>query len=179
MFSAFLRLCLYQVKVILHQCNIVFITWLYYTPGLLDCVLVDNDSLLNMLKKIFLIFRDQIVLDHVLFCIPITVSLICPKPAEFLKWNNPPSIFGTNHYNFQGYQCENFKLVSQHCIAWSDCTSFHLKQSIYTAGWPTSKSLLDFPKLIFDSSKSGQWTSPFKKFSRIIFNKCRNLRRLF
>ena len=23
-----------------------------------------------------------------------------PEPAEFLKWNNPPSIFGTVHDNF-------------------------------------------------------------------------------
>ena len=26
--------------------------------------------------------------------------LINPEPAEFLKWNNPHSIFGTAHYHF-------------------------------------------------------------------------------
>ena len=26
------------------------------------------------------------------------------QPAEFLKWNNPPAIFGTFHYNFKGFQ---------------------------------------------------------------------------
>ena len=30
-----------------------------------------------------------------------------PFHAEFLKWNNQPSIFGTIHYHFQGYQDEN------------------------------------------------------------------------
>ena len=30
-----------------------------------------------------------------------------PYPAEFLKWNNPNSIFGTVHYHFLGYQDEN------------------------------------------------------------------------
>ena len=28
-----------------------------------------------------------------------TAKEINLKPAEFLKWNNPPSIFGTFHYN--------------------------------------------------------------------------------
>ena len=27
--------------------------------------------------------------------------------AEFLKWNNPPFIYGTFHYHFSGYQDEN------------------------------------------------------------------------
>ena len=36
-----------------------------------------------------------------------------PEPSEFLKWNNPPSIFGTIHYHFYGYQDEKLKLISQ------------------------------------------------------------------
>ena len=36
-----------------------------------------------------------------------------PYHAEFLKWNNPPSIFDTIHYHLKGYQDENLKLVSQ------------------------------------------------------------------
>ena len=35
--------------------------------------------------------------------------MVNPEP-EFLIWNNPPSIFGTVHYQFQGYQSENIKL---------------------------------------------------------------------
>ena len=35
-----------------------------------------------------------------------------PYHAEFLKWNNPPSIYGTFHYQFKGYQDENLMLVS-------------------------------------------------------------------
>ena len=48
---------------------------------------------------------------------------INPSPAKFLKWNNPPSIFGPRHYHFWEYQDENFRLVSQQCSAWSDCTN--------------------------------------------------------
>ena len=46
-----------------------------------------------------------------------------PYHAEFLKWNNPPSIFGTVHYHFQGYQGQNVKLVSQQyraCLDYMD-----------------------------------------------------------
>ena len=46
-----------------------------------------------------------------------------PYHAKFLKWNNPPSIFGTLHYH---YRDEN--LVSQQYRAWSDCTEVQ-------AGW--------------------------------------------
>ena len=35
------------------------------------------------------------------------VITINPKLAEFLKWNNPPSIIGTVHFYFKGYQYEN------------------------------------------------------------------------
>ena len=43
--------------------------------------------------------------NKVLFC------SVNPYHAEFLKLNNPPSIYGTIH--FKGYQDENLKLVSQ------------------------------------------------------------------
>ena len=48
--------------------------------------------------------------------------------AEFLIWNNPPSVFETFHYRFQEYQDENLKvgqpteqsLVRLHrCVSWS------------------------------------------------------------
>ena len=42
-----------------------------------------------------------------------------PQPAEFLKWNNSPSIFGTVQYHF--YLDENLKMVKQQYRAWSDC----------------------------------------------------------
>ena len=29
------------------------------------------------------------------------IPLLNPYHAEFLKWNNPPSIFGTVHYHFR------------------------------------------------------------------------------
>ena len=45
-----------------------------------------------------------------------------PYHAEFLKWNNPPPIFGTVHYHFKGCQDGNLKLVSQQYRAWSDYT---------------------------------------------------------
>ena len=44
-----------------------------------------------------------------------------PYPAEFLKWNCPPFIFGTVPYKFWVYQNENLKLTRQQYIAWSDC----------------------------------------------------------
>ena len=51
-----------------------------------------------------------------------------PYHAEFLKWNNPSSIYRTFHYHFKGYQDENLKLVSQQ---YTD--SMH-----GCAGWPGS-----------------------------------------
>ena len=45
-----------------------------------------------------------------------TIFKFKPSPAKFLKWNNPPSIFGTVNYQFwDGYQDENLKSVSQQC----------------------------------------------------------------
>ena len=51
-------------------------------------------------------------------------------PAEFVKWTCPPSIFGTVHYQFKGYQEKNLRvgqatvqnLVRMHkCADWPGC----------------------------------------------------------
>ena len=47
-------------------------------------------------------------------------TAVNPYSAKFLKWNNPPYIFGTFYCHFLG---ENLKLVSQQYRAWSDCTN--------------------------------------------------------
>ena len=52
-------------------------------------------------------------------------------PPKFFKWNNPPSIFGTVHYHFYGYQDENLKLVSQQYRAWTDCTDVQAGLALY------------------------------------------------
>ena len=57
-----------------------------------------------------------------------------PYHAEFLKWNSPPSIFGTVYYHFKGYQNENLKLVSQQYRAWSNCTDVQAGLALYTGG---------------------------------------------
>ena len=54
-----------------------------------------------------------------------------PFPAKFLKQNNPPYIFGTIHYQFQGYHDENLKLASHQYRAWSDCTDVHAGLALY------------------------------------------------
>ena len=51
-----------------------------------------------------------------------------PYPAEFLKWNNPTSIFGTVH---KGYQYENLQLVSQQYRAWTDYTDVQTGLALY------------------------------------------------
>ena len=51
--------------------------------------------------------------------------------VEFLKWNNPPSTFGTVHYHFKGYQDENLKFVSQPFRAWSDYTDVYAGLTLY------------------------------------------------
>ena len=57
------------------------------------------------------------------------------KLAEFLRWINPPSVFGTVHYHFKGYQDGNLKLVSQQYRAWSDCTdALYWWQRLITLG---------------------------------------------
>ena len=33
-----------------------------------------------------------------------------PNPAEFLKWNSPSWILGTDHYQIKGHQDENLKV---------------------------------------------------------------------
>ena len=45
---------------------------------------------------------------HACFCVCMYMHFVyqnnlssCKHPAEFLKWNNPPSIFGTVHYHFR------------------------------------------------------------------------------
>ena len=35
------------------------------------------------------------------------LTIVNPYHAEFLKWNNPSSNFGTVHCHFKGYQDEN------------------------------------------------------------------------
>ena len=61
---------------------------------------------------------------YLLFCILFPFN---PYHAKFLKWNNPPSIYGT----VQRYQDENFKLVSQQYRAWSDCTDVQADPALY------------------------------------------------
>ena len=57
-----------------------------------------------------------------------------PYHAEFHKWKNPPSIFGTIHFHFWGYQDENLKLVSQHgCAGWPG--SIHVAKSNHFWYW--------------------------------------------
>ena len=51
--------------------------------------------------------------------------------AEFLKWNNPPSIIGTVHYHFYVYQDENLKLASQQYRARPDCTDVRTNLALY------------------------------------------------
>ena len=48
---------------------------------------------------------------------------------EFLIQNSPPSIFGTVHYQFQGYY--NLKFVSQECRALSDCMDMQAGLDLY------------------------------------------------
>ena len=43
-------------------------------------------------------------------------ELFYPYPAEFLKWNNPTSIFGNVHYNFWGYEDDQELEVGQPTI---------------------------------------------------------------
>ena len=57
--------------------------------------------------------------------------ILNPYHAELLKWNNPPYIFGTIHYHFNGYQNENLKLVSHQYRAWSDCTDVQPGLALY------------------------------------------------
>ena len=57
--------------------------------------------------------------------------LINPYHAKFHKWKNPPSIFGTIHYHFKGYQDEKLKLVSQQYRAWSDYTDVQAGLALY------------------------------------------------
>ena len=56
---------------------------------------------------------------------------INPFHAEFLKWNNPPSIYDTVHYHFKGYQDGNLKSVSQQYRAWSECTDVQSGLALY------------------------------------------------
>ena len=53
-----------------------------------------------------------------------------PYHVEFLKLNNPPSIFGTVYYHFKGNQDENLKLISQQYRAWSDLALYWWQRSI-------------------------------------------------
>ena len=48
------------------------------------------------------------------------VSFFNPMPAEFLKWNNTPFIFGMSIMIFREIKMRT-KLVSQQYRAWSDC----------------------------------------------------------
>ena len=54
-----------------------------------------------------------------------------PFHTEFLKWNNPPSIIGTVHYHFKGYQDGNLKLVSQQFRDWLGCTDVQAGLALY------------------------------------------------
>ena len=46
-------------------------------------------------------------------------------PAEFLKWNSPPSIFGTVHYKFLGISRRELEIWSANSI-----------EPGQNAGWP-------------------------------------------
>ena len=73
--------------------------------------------------------KSNIFTPH-LHTVKIDIRDVSPYHAEFLKWNNPPSIFDTLHYYFMGYQDENLNYVIQQYIIWSDWHG--------SAGWPGS-----------------------------------------
>ena len=49
----------------------------------------------------------------------------------FIKWTCPTYVFGTIHYQFWGYQDENFKIGSQQYRDWSDCTDVEAGLALY------------------------------------------------
>ena len=53
----------------------------------------------------------KVICSFFIFTILWKTSSINPYHAEFFKWNNPPSIYGTFHFHFKAYQDEYFKLV--------------------------------------------------------------------
>ena len=59
------------------------------------------------------------------------VTILTLILLNFLKWNNPPSIFGSLHYHLKGYQDENLKSVSQRYRAWSDCADVLTGLALY------------------------------------------------
>ena len=69
-------------------------------------------------------------------------AFINPYHAEFLKWNNPPSIFGTVHYHFKGYQDGKLKLVSQQYIEHGQTAWMCRLAWLYTGGKGYSLSVL-------------------------------------
>ena len=68
-----------------------------------------------------------------------------PYPAEFLKLDNSPSIFGIFHYHFWGYQDENLKLASQQYRAWFNCMDMQIGLVLYW--WQRLRTTLGFGRI--------------------------------
>ena len=61
----------------------------------------------------------------------ISTSVLNSYHAEFLKWNNPSSTFGTIHYHFRDIKMKTWVLVSQQYMALSDCTNVQADLALY------------------------------------------------
>ena len=94
------------------------------------------------------------------------IYLLNPYYVKFHKWKNPPSIFGTFHYHFQGNQDENLKLVSQQYRAWSDCMD--VQASLALNQWQrliTFSSSLTCPRRVIPFEPSTK--EPLNYYSKV------------
>ena len=57
--------------------------------------------------------------------------LLNPYPAEFLKWNNSPYFLALSIIIFRDIKMKTWRLVSQQCRAWSDCTDVQAGLALY------------------------------------------------
>ena len=75
----------------------------------------------------------KIINKHI-FCL---VSTFVPEHSltlnllNFLKWNNPTSIFGDVQYNFRDIKMRTEKFVSQQYRGWLDCTDVQAGLTLY------------------------------------------------
>ena len=99
-------------------------------------VLVGEGVLTKMCRKKpkprqFFLFNDALVYGNIVInkkkvCeIFLTLNLL-----NFLKSTGHPSISGTVHHQFWGYQDENLKMVSQQYRTWSDCIDAQVGQAL-------------------------------------------------
>ena len=102
------------------------------------------------------------------------LSIRCKTLVLVVKvWNtsNSPALItgDSENFNKRGYKGGRLTLtqLEPNVISLNHQCSL---SSLYTLGWPTSRSHHDTPIMIMDSSKNGRAIIPFKKFSSFRLN---------